>query len=398
MKFGSLFSGIGGFDLGLERASMICVWQAENNKYANQVLANHWPNVKRYEDVRDVRRNAETIDLICGGFPCQDLSVAGKRAGLAGERSGLWNEFARIIAELRPRWVVIENVPGLLSSNKGRDMGILTGKLAELGYWWAYRVLDSQYFGVAQRRRRVFIVANSGDATAPAKVLFEPTSGFGDLAPSRETRQVSPPLTATGVGAGRTGNERNELDFAIPTIARAITSREGLRQKVDQDTYVPRTFTVRGGKDGGGKGYLESEDLAMTEGGQPQWLAYHENQGGNLSSASDIARAIKASASNSYQDVYSLHNDGSSSMNADGANFRDDGLAYTQNSIDRGSVASPVVGVRRLTPIECERLQGFPDNWTGEQSDTQRYKMMGNAVTVNVIEWIGKRIMARTEI
>src|SRR3990167_5596480 len=123
MKFGSLFTGVGGFDLGFERAEMTCAWQAEKDKHCLQVLANHWPNIKRYEDVKDVGRNAEPIDLLCGGFPCQDLSVAGKRAGLAGERSGLWFEFARIIGELRPRWVVIENVPGLLSSNSGRDFG-----------------------------------------------------------------------------------------------------------------------------------------------------------------------------------------------------------------------------------------------------------------------------------
>ncbi len=314
MRFGSLFSGVGGFDLGFERAGMECAWQAEKDKFALQVLNTHWPNVRKYEDVKDVGRNAEQVDLICGGFPCQDLSVAGKRAGLAGERSGLWFEFRRIIEELAPTWVVIENVPGLLSSNKGEDMAVLLGGLAQFGYGWAYRVLDSQYFGVAQRRRRVFIVGHIGDATAAAKVLFEPESRDWDSAPRRETREensrIAGTLASSGGGLDRPAGNANELDFAIPyipEIARAITSGEGLRQKVDQDTYM--------------------------------------------------VEALKAGVSKSYQGV----------------------------------------GVRRLTPIECERLQGFSDGWTGEHSDTQRYKMMGNAVTVNVAEWIARRIVEVSE-
>jgi DNA-cytosine methyltransferase len=168
---GSLFSGIGGIDLGLERAGMKVVWQVENNEFCRKALRKHWPGVKLYGDIREIQGNElEPVDLICGGFPCQDLSVAGKRAGLAGERSGLFYEFARIIDELAPRWVLIENVPGLLSSNGGRDMGAVLGTLAELGYGYAYRVLDAQYFGVAQRRRRVFIVGCFGDVASAAKV------------------------------------------------------------------------------------------------------------------------------------------------------------------------------------------------------------------------------------
>src|ERR1051325_8870783 len=115
MKFGSLFSGIGGFDLGLEQAGLSCEWQVEIDKDCGRVLANRFPNVTKFSDVKDVGKLA-TVDVICGGFPCQDLSVAGKRAGLAGERSGLWFEFLRIITSNLPRWIVIENVPGLLSS------------------------------------------------------------------------------------------------------------------------------------------------------------------------------------------------------------------------------------------------------------------------------------------
>ena len=168
MRVGSLFSGVGGFDLGLERAGHEIVWQVENDKQCRSVLRHHWPNVDLYEDVKDVGRTTlSSVDLICGGFPCQDLSVAGGRAGLAGERSGLWGEFHCIISELTPTWLLIENVPGLLSSNEGRDMAVIVHGLEELGYGWSYRILDSQYFGVPQRRRRVFIVGHSGGVCGP---------------------------------------------------------------------------------------------------------------------------------------------------------------------------------------------------------------------------------------
>src|SRR5690625_1755314 len=162
-------------------------WQVEIDSQARQGLAHHWPEVQRFEDVTNVgRSNLPKVDVLVGGFPCQDLSVAGRRAGLAGERSGLWWQFHRIISELAPRWVVIENVPGLLSSSSGRDLGIILGALGKLGYGWAYRVLDAQWFGVAQRRRRVFIVGHAGDRAAPATVLFEPNRRTWDPPPRRE--------------------------------------------------------------------------------------------------------------------------------------------------------------------------------------------------------------------
>lgn len=185
MKYGSLFSGIGGFDLGFERAGMECSWQCEIDPKATDVLEHHWKNVKRYTDVKSItKHNTEPVDLICGGFPCQDVSIAGKRKGLDGERSGLWFEFARIIDELEPGWIVIENVPGLLSSNKGRDFAIIIRWLEERGYGVCWRVLDSQYFGVAQRRRRVFIVGSFGNGNS-AKVLFE-SEGMSRNTPARK--------------------------------------------------------------------------------------------------------------------------------------------------------------------------------------------------------------------
>ena len=202
MKVVSLFSGIGGFDLGLERAGMEIVAQVEIDKFCNRILQTRWPNVPRIQDIRDANAsNLPRCDLLCGGFPCQDLSVTGKRAGLSGERSGLFWEFIRLARELRPAWLVLENVPGLLSSNGGRDMGAVIGGLEDAGYSCAWRVLDSQWFGVAQRRRRVFIVGHC-DARCAGAVLFEPEGGAGAFANQREEGEtVAGPLTLCAPGA-----------------------------------------------------------------------------------------------------------------------------------------------------------------------------------------------------
>jgi DNA (cytosine-5)-methyltransferase 1 len=211
--FLSVFSGVGGFDLGLERSGWRCAGQIEVDPFCTRVLARHWPDVPRWGDVRTV--NADTmgspdaawtrrvwsgigatgshagqhdggpVDLLCGGFPCQDLSVAGRRAGLSAARSGLFFEFVRLAGELRPRWILLENVPGLFSSNGGRDFALILHTLDQLGYGVSWRVLDSRYFGVPQRRRRVFLVGHLG-AACPIEILFESEGGERDTAPGGE--------------------------------------------------------------------------------------------------------------------------------------------------------------------------------------------------------------------
>jgi DNA (cytosine-5)-methyltransferase 1 len=167
MTFGSLFAGIGGFDLGFERAGLRCKWQVEIDPFCRRVLAKHWPAVHRHDDVRtfpDGDPEAFKVDVICGGFPCQDISLAGRRAGLKGERSGLWSEFARIIRVLRPQFVVVENVPGLLAPEKEEEqaaIGCVVGELAECGYDAEWACLPASAFGSTQQRFRVFIVAYS---------------------------------------------------------------------------------------------------------------------------------------------------------------------------------------------------------------------------------------------
>lgn len=162
MKFISLFAGIGGLDLGLERAGMECVAQVEIDDFCQKVLTKHWANVPKYKDVRDVGKdNLPPADLICGGFPCQDVSLAGKRAGLEGKRSTLWSEFYRIVCEIRPRWVVIENVTGLLSSDNGEFFTKILRELSESGYDAEWAVISAASVGSLHQRDRVIILAYS---------------------------------------------------------------------------------------------------------------------------------------------------------------------------------------------------------------------------------------------
>lgn len=319
---GSLFSGIEGFAEGLRRADIETVWSVEIDRHCRSVSAKHFPGVEQFEDVCTVgNHNLRSVDLICGGFPCQDLSVAGKRAGLAGERSGLWHEFRRILAELTPQWVLIENVPGLLSSNGGADMAVVLTGLAELGYGWAYRVLDAQYFGVAQRRRRVFIVGCLGDTRRPAEVLFEPQSCDGNSA----SRKATGPNLAGTLGGGS----------------------DGIGRRSEDDPNLVMATLNSGGTDGGFR----------TEPGEH--LVAH-------------------------------------TLSSEGADAGEDGTGRGTPLVVAHTLMNHGVSqnqIRRLTPTECERLQGFPDGWTDGQADSIRYRQLGNAVCVPVVEWIGKRIL-----
>ena len=204
----SLFAGVGGFDLAMQRKGVKVVASVEIDSKCNEVLAKHFPEATQFTDVTTVK-GEDLINvgfnpskgIITGGFPCQDLSVAGKRAGLAGERSGLFWEIARLVEETQTEYFVIENVPGLLTSNKGRDFGVVVGTMADLGYSLGWRVLDAQHFGVPQRRRRVFIVGRrTTDGTSIAEVLFKSDSLPRDITQSRETGQNSSRSTALGFG------------------------------------------------------------------------------------------------------------------------------------------------------------------------------------------------------
>ena len=236
----SLFAGVGGFDLAMERNGVDVVANVEIDKQCQQVLAKHFPNAKQFSDITDVK-GSDLIatgfkpdrGIITGGFPCQDLSVAGKRRGLAGERSGLFWEIARLIEETQTEWFILENVPGLLTSNKGRDFGVVVGTMADIGYSLAWRVLDAQYFGVPQRRRRVFIVGRrTGDGLSAAEVLFK-SEGL-----RRNTTQSKPQGKDTTTSTARSFGQSSFAGYTEGPATLTATS-----YKRPEDNVVVNGFT-----------------------------------------------------------------------------------------------------------------------------------------------------------
>lgn len=356
----SLFAGIGGFDHALERAGFTVTDQVEREPFCQRVLAVRFPHATRWPDVREWTGDGhESVDLLCGGFPCQDLSVAGKRAGLAGERSGLFWEIVRIAKAVRPTWGLFENVPGLFSSGGGRDMATVLQGLRQCWPVVGYRVLDSRYFGVAQRRRRVFFVCGP-TAESVEQVLFEPEGGGGDLAPGDEARtDLAASLRSRSARPGVNPPGRGGEDD-MNLVCAPLTGKPYGDQQGDESKLVCQALTNLG------------------SGGPDD----NEAQAGHL-----VTHALRAS------------------------------FDASEDGTGRGTPLTGSNGVRRLTPTECERLQGFPDLWTcvcrasGNRdwsamrvadrwidrckcSDGPRYKALGNAVTVPVIEWIANRLIA----
>ncbi len=248
MRFVSLFAGVGGFDLGLEQSGHTCVGQVEIDKHARTVLERHWPNVPKHDDVQTAIGWAEqngligTVDLVVGGFPCQDLSVAGKRAGLAGKRSGLFFDALAFAQAVKAKTIILENVPGLLSSNQGRDFGQLLTELANAGYSnIEWRVLNSQFFGVAQRRRRVFIVASVG--TEPFKqILTECEGSIRDYSQGQSQGKDSAGAVADSSGTGRRVGNFELYDFPAESVAPTMTA---LRTR-DAMVYPHQVARMRG--------------------------------------------------------------------------------------------------------------------------------------------------------
>jgi len=299
-----------------------------------------------------------TCDLLCGGFPCQDLSVAGRRAGLTGgERSSLFFEYARVadLVLADGGWLLIENVPGLLSSNGGRDFAVLLATLAELGFHdLAWRVLDSRYFGVPQRRRRVFIVARRARGRRSAEVLLEPESGGGDPQTRGEAGAGTAFTSALGTTRGG-GHGLNAEKAAGGQLVTARTLTQGERYDGDTETFIADTLTSGSHPGSNMPGRRREDDTNI--------VAYMPHR--------------------------TLQKDGSI---LEGFAPREVIDALHQPTGNKEPLIAST-GVRRLTPVECERLQGFPDGWTDLGPDSRRYAALGDAVTVPVAEWIGRRIM-----
>jgi DNA (cytosine-5)-methyltransferase 1 len=386
MLAGSLFAGIGGFDVAFQRCGIRTVWAAEQDPKCNSVRRRHFPDEETVTDVADVSGVRFRADILAGGFPCQDISVAGKRAGLAGSRSGLWGEFARIIGEQAPRWVLIENVGGLLSSNGTRDLGTILGTLGELGYGFAYRIFDAQWWGVPQRRRRIFIVGCLGDWRRAAEVLFEPESLPWDSPPSREAGASITPILEVGA---RTGGKPGEMQ------------RDGLGIGTPGDPM----FTLQAGKQHGIAHTLRAEGFDASEDGTGRGtplvpVAFDCKQSGESGEVSPPLRALchdKSHANGGGQVAVAFAQNTRDEVRELGGNIA--GALPAQPGMKQQTYLKQGMAVRRLMPIECEKLQGFPPDWTqygehGEEiADGPRYRMLGNAVAVPVVEWIGKRIL-----
>jgi DNA (cytosine-5)-methyltransferase 1 len=438
--FLSLFAGVGGFDLPLTRLGLDCVGQVELDPGCRSVLARHFPEVPRHDDVRTTiawwqAQGHPEVELVCAGFPCQDLSVAGRRAGLAGARSGLFFDLAGVLDAVRPRWVLLENVPGLLSSRQGTDFATVLGTLAELGYGVSWRVLDSRYFGVAQRRRRVFLVGRRG-AICPFQVLFEPHSGPGDLAPRRPPPPGPARTAPRGAGAARRhpASPRPDQAGGVAEVAATLTAslgHHGYRSPRGDGTdtlivspaaggqVVPALLANRGGQ--------RTTDLntpmvavlpSASDREQPGRLvrSFAEDQRGEVTTAAVASVAAGGGQPGQrYPAVLLAAPDPSGTLTArtgkGPSSTVDDGALVTTHptvtatAAEEGVIDGPAgpgagVMVRRLTPRECERLQGFPDDWTAagaggrRLSDSARYRAMGNAVTVPVVAWIGARLLA----
>ena len=343
MTLGSLFDGIGVFCLAAQRAGIKPVWASEIEAFPLSVTARHFPDVIQLGDINGIE-DAPHVDIVTAGSPCTDLSIAGKRSGIRGEKSGLFFRAIELVRRRRPEFFVWENVPGAFSSNRGNDFravleeileepvplpehgwsnaGLVDGKRSQV----AWRLLDSQYWGVPQRRRRIFLVASFGSRRA-AQVLFEPQSVRGNSS------------TRTGEEEDAPARTRTNVDFAVYDMTHA------------DEVIRP----VRGDK-------VNCLNARMGMGGnQIQLVAYGIgrdafNQGANAKFNPTIDEEVQPP------------------LTARGA----------------GAVAKGVV--RRLTPLECERLMGLPDRWTEGGSDTARYKALGNALVLPIAEWILKRL------
>ena len=463
MRYGSVCSGVEAASMAWESLGWEPVFFSEIEEFPSAVLKHHWPHVPNQGDMSKFEEwgyERGAIDVLVGGTPCQSFSVAGLRGGLGDQRGNLSLTYMRMVDRLRPRWTVWENVPGVLSSGGGRDFGSIIGALAELGYSCAWRVLDAQNFGVAQRRRRVFLVGcSSGDWRDPSSVLFEQSCGNRDLEKSRQTRKEdtgsSIPSVAgsldTQCGGGKLTHQSANNGHLIvnpPDKMGTITARmfnalgardieEGAVQVVSSE--IAPTITSSGppysrtGQQGSEVDALTAvihgtqdpiiSDRAHALGrnnGQENVLCFeprsqdgvpriHDSVCPTLNTAQGGQRqpCVVQESVVAIHDKATRHQGGGETRSNDGSGnglgITEGGPMYTMTAGDRHGVFSQSQ-VRRLTPKECERLQGFPDDHTNipwrnkeESPDSHRYKAMGNSMAVPVMRWIGERIKAREE-
>lgn len=336
IRYFSMFTGVGGFELGIgDKAT--CIGFSEIDKYACQLLAQKYPTIKNYGDATTINPSElPDFDMLCGGFPCQAFSIAGKRRGFEDTRGTMFFEIARILAVKRPRLVFLENVKGLLNHNKGETFKVILQTLEELRYDVQWMVLNSKFFGVPQNRERVFIIGSLRGTGRPEILPFREKCG---TSPEDSITGQSNALTATYWKGGK-GTHIKMVQKSDREIFR-VYSQEGI---------APTLHNKSGGWQ------------------EPKIVA---SRGRNPNNPNDRTIGIPTEQR---------------------LEVNEEGISNNLTNVQKDNMVLKDMKIRRLTPTECERLQGFPDGYTAGFSDTQRYKMMGNAVTVNVIKAIAEKL------
>lgn len=369
LRFGSVCSGIEAASVAWEPLGFTPAWFAEIEAFPNAVLAHHWPHIPNLGDITSadfIERAGRLghIDILVGGTPCQGFSHAGRRKGIKDPRSALAMRFIETARTLRPEWVVWENVPGCLTTAGGRDFGAFVGQVAECGYRWAYRVCDAQFFGVPQRRRRVFLVGHLG-AGRPEKVLFEPEGEGRNPAAGGEAGAATPRTTGAGAGGMRVFSNSGTCCWSESV----------------------GTMRARDHKDGEGQGLIV-HGSAIALGNDSRAAHDAVSQPLRAGTADLLAFSCKDSGADAGTLAPTLRAMGHSGSHA--------------NAGGQVAVAGSDLIVRRLTPLECERLMGFPDNHTlvtyrkKPAADGPRYKALGNSIAIPVLRWIGSRLLAES--
>ena len=396
MKIFSTFTGIGGFELGiiqackrLKLAVPIFVGYSEIDRYAIETYKKHFPNHINYGDITKIKeKELPDFDMFVGGFPCQAFSIAGKRKGFADTRGTLFFDIARILRTKQPRLVLLENVKGLLSHANGDTFKTIVATLDELGYDLQWQVLNSKDFGVPQNRERILIVGHLRETSRPE--VF-PITGNNEEA-------IFGTVKSTYHKGQTTGSYINET-AEVGTI-RSFKDKKGFRK---MQSGISPAIRARAREDGDGQpviriretgdGFHQYRNDEKRSSIQGTHVTYQSGKTHALSTAHKPMVLVREATKQGYVEATvgdSINLSVPNSATPRGRVGR--GVAQTLDTGMQQHTLAPQGGVRRLTPIECERLQGFPDSWTAGVSDTQRYKMLGNAVTVNVIQAVCERL------
>ena len=386
LKYLSLFSGIGGFEKGIEQSGVKseCIGYSEIDKYAIKVYERQFNGHTNYGDATTINaKELPDFDLLVGGFPCQAFSVAGKRAGFNDTRGTLFFDIARILAEKRPRHILLENVKGLLSHDKGKTLQTIIGVLSDIGYRIEWQVLNSKHHGVPQNRERIFIVGHlRGECRrqvfpiipATGQNLSELTNGVAQTARIYDDKGVSPTLSTMQGGQKQ------------PKVVQLTERRTDEAKKI-------RRESMKNGKDWSPR---RGKELVPRDDDMANTLPANQSK--------EQFVAIKEATTKGYAEATEGDSINISQPNSKTRRGRvGKGVA---NTLDTGVQQATLEGarIRRLTPTECMRLQGFPDWWCDvgsdgvEISDTQKYKMAGNAVTVNVVEAVMRELFSNCKL